>query len=473
MVKKIFFISIILLINGITNTTLTNLVVTIPQFCIILFYVITGKINNAVFWHFIFFVTSYTYHGDMYGYSDELEIISYNYAKLKFLGPISYSHIISLLLLVIVNHKNKPRSNKIGLFHDFYKLLILFIVTGFGIGLIGMAFSNYYIEGFVIYGSYILILFIHANILIKMIDTPLRKEFSEIIIPILAFAPIVSFLIRQIYPEMIDSTAISLFSVLLLPALLFQKKGTWLNITGLLFLVLNMVEFRTSGKQILFLLIIVTLTFLLSFSKSVKRYFPYRAKLIRVVMFSFIVTIPTIVVIMSQTYGGSAYIVSKTHQVQTLLNFISFKGGLETIAESPYVRVTSLINILYEGLQNPVKLLFGKGYGGYFEDYFNYFSHINLYQNAFSDKSIASGHFYTGHDTMVTVPMFNGLIGLFLLLRFVWKSIKFSKNNFLILSSVPFLLLTFYFDTLIGVTGVVLLYIGSLNLRNIKLMDND
>jgi len=261
-----------------------------------------------------------------------------------------------------------------------------------------------------------------------------------------------------------DSPGISFYSLLLLPAILFQK-DIKLLLVGLIFQFYNMINYGASGKSLILLLIMLIITFALSTKKEIKNKYPIRARFILIATIASIVLIPTFVTIIANTYGGSSFTVSKIYQVTTLLNFIFQKGDVVDIANSPYVRVTSLINVLYEGLQNPFVLLFGKGYGGYFQDHFNYFANLNLYQGGFSDKAILSGNYFTGHDTMVTVPMFNGLLGLYLILRIVWNCIKFSKNNYVILAAIPFLLLAFYFDTLIGVSGVLMLYAGSLNLN--------
>lgn len=467
MIRKSIFIFLIILINGITNTSPVNLLLTIPQLFIVLYYLITGKLEKAAFWHILFFITSYSYFGDFQGYAEGLT--SYNYAKLKFIGPISYSHISSILLFIIVNIKyNNKLSCRSVIFYQFYKLIIFFMVTGFGIGIIGLAFSNYYIEGFIQYGSYIFLIFMHTNILLKLHNTSLKNNFQEIIIQLLTFPQIINFILHLFYPEIIDSTGISLFSILLLPAILVNKT-ILLNIIGLSFLTLNMIMFGSSGKELIFIVIIAIITFTLSFSKSIKNNYPIRARFIRLTMAMFLLAIPTLTVLFYDNYIiSSSNIVYKIYQVETLFNFIFTGTGVEKIAPSPYVRVTSLINILYEGIQNPFKLFFGKGYGGYFQDHFYFFTHLNLSGGGFTDKEILSDHYYTGHDTMVTVPMFNGLVGLFLLLKLVWKCIKFSKYNFLILSAVPFLLLVFYFNTLIGITGVLFLFLGSVALNNYK-----
>lgn len=475
MIKKSVIIFIILLFNGLTNTTPENLLLAIPQIGVILYFLFTGKIEKAVIWHFIFLITSYSYFGDFQGFVDDMQLTSYNYAKLKFVGPLSYSYLFSIVLFIVasVKYKYKPSHDKKNLFYSFYKLIVFYSIFGFGFGIIGLAFGNYYLEGFINYGTYMFIILIHTSIFLKIPSDYLKKELLSFVIPLLALAPIVDFLIRQLYPGMIDTSPISLFSVLLLPALLFQKRFALLNIIGLLFTFYNYIFFRTSGKSIIFLIIIVALTFIYSFSKTAKKEHPIRSRLLRNSLFLLILGLPTIVLFITENHEGNSNILFKIHQVESLFNFIVSSTDVNNIAESPYVRVTSLINILYEGLNNPIVLLLGKGYGGYFQDHFNYFSHLDLYNGAFSDKAIMTGHFYTGHDTMVTVPMFNGLIGLFLLIRFVLLCIKFSKNNFLILSVILFLLLLFYFDTLIGTTGVFFLYLGSININKLEIYNDN
>jgi hypothetical protein len=423
-----------------------------------------NKIENAIFWHFMFFITSFTYYGDANTSEAGITLASYNYAKLKLIGPIGYAYIIAILLFAIVLRRLPKRKSKNDLFYQFYKLIIYFMITGFGLGLIGFAFNQYYFEGLIRYGSYIIIVFIHTAILYRMNNTALREGLYEIVIPLLALFPICTFILNNINIEPLGVPAASFYTMLLLPALLYNKKISFILI-GLFFLVYNSIFFGASGKGLVMLLIFAFITLYLSFTKNVKASYPIRARIIRIISVAFIISIPTIVLILNQTYGGSSFIVSKMYQVRTLVEFVFYRGDVQNIATSPYIRVTSLINILYEGLENPIILLFGRGYGGYFNDHLNYFDGLDLYRGAFSDSAILSGDYYSGHDTMVTVPMFNGLIGLYFLFKIVIKYIKYSKINFIALSVIPFLLLAFYFDTLMGVTGVLLLYIGAFKIK--------
>ena len=461
--KKILFLFIIILLNGLTNTTKLNLLVSVPQFTIVLYFIFLNKIDKAIFWHFLFFITSFTYYGGANTTEAGISLVSYNYAKLKLIGPIGFSYIIAILLFVIVLKRQQKKKNDI--FHQFYKLITYFMITGFGIGFLGFAFYHYYFEGLIRYGSYTIIIFIHTIILYRNNREVLKKGFFEIIIPLLALFPIGTFVLHYLKPELIGAPAASFYTMLILPALLYNKKVLFI-LLGLFFLGYNFLFLETSGKSLVMVLIFAFITLYLSFTKKAKANFPIRTNIIRGVSVTFLVSIPTIVLILNQTYDGSSFIVSKMHQVGTLVEFVSFGGGVQNIATSPYIRVTSLMNILHEGIENPFILLFGRGYGGYFNDQLNLFAGLDLYRGAFTDSAILSGNYYSGHDTMVTVPMFNGFVGFYLLFAVLVKYLKFSRINFIALSVIPFLLLAFYFDTLMGVAGVLLLYIGSFRIND-------
>lgn len=460
MYKKLLFVSIIILLNGLTNTTALNLLVSVPQLAIVLYYVLSNKIEKAIFWHFIFFITSFTYYGDADTIGSGLTLVSYNYAKLKLIGFIGYSQIVAIILFALVLFRKHTNKSKIGPFFQFYKLITYFLVTGFGFGLIGFLFDHYYFEGLKTYGSYIIIIYIHTYILYKINSTILKKDLYEIALPLLVLITICSFLLNMINPEPLGGVSAGFYSFLLIPALLYNKKKLFILI-GLFFLIYNSLFFSVSGKSIIMLFLFTIITFFLTFNKNLKASFFYRVIIFRVIVIICVILIPLISLIIGEYFSGSTLISSKIHQVSTLMEFIFFGEELKYIATSPYIRVTSLINILYEGLENPIILLFGRGYGGYFNDHFNYFSGLDLSNGAFSDSAILSGDYYTGHDTMVTVPMFNGLIGLYLLFKVVIKYLKFSRINYLALTVIPFVLLAFYHDSLIGVTGVLLLFVST------------
>ena len=145
-----------------------------------------------------------------------------------------------------------------------------------------------------------------------------------------------------------------------------------------------------------------------------------------------------------------------------------FSGNLDEVARSPYIRIASLLNIIHEGLHNPFILLFGNGYGGYFTDSLNLFAGIDLSLGAWPDDVIKTGRFPSGHDSIVTIPLFNGLIGAYLAFKISVKYIKRIPNNYL--NGVIFLwfFLKFYFNTMFAAIGIFFLFAAELDLTSCR-----
>ena len=138
------------------------------------------------------------------------------------------------------------------------------------------------------------------------------------------------------------------------------------------------------------------------------------------------------------------------------------------MSRSPYIRFASLYNILHEGLSNPLTLLFGNGYGGYFQDGLGLFNGIDLSNGAWGDECIRTGRFTSGHDMMVTVPLFNGLIGVYLIGKIAILYFKRMKFNYLSSAVFFWILLKFYFNTIVAVIGLFLLFASEYKNEKIK-----
>lgn len=463
----------IILLNGILNGMPINLIITIPQFLLIFIYVLEKNIDKAVIWHFIFMITSYSiYNIDVDSGTDN--ITAYNYAKYKIFGPLSYSYLITLILFIYI-HLKKNNSISIieyikhnnALFYNYYNIVKYFMFYGLVIGLINVVFSDYYIDGIISYGGYIVIVFLHSYILLNIDGTLVKKYINYIFVDLLLVNVIIDSFINLFFEQSYNTTPLSAYTLLLIPSLLF-KGNTIKKISAIALAFYNMINYGTGGKSLILLIIMLFVTLYLTFQKDVNIYNSIKIKFIRFTIILALLFLPAISLYIGDIYGGESFTVSKMYQVKTLINYIINDNNIYTIAESPYIRISSLQNILYEGIENPYALIFGKGYGGYFTDHYGYFTDIDLSKGAFSDIAIKNRQYYTGHDSLVTIPMFNGMFGLVLIIIYVLKCIKSSKYNYLLISSIPFLLLIFYYNTLIGITGVLLLYSGTLNISNTK-----
>jgi len=450
--------TLLISINLILNASSTNLIVSILQYIIVFYYLLKKDLKRAVFLHFLFLVTSPSLLG-----FDDLEIkLSYNYAKMKLYGNFSFSLLVSFLLFIVSYIKRPviPDQVKVTLFYKLYEFIFIIGSIGFVFGIFGLAFLSYYIEGFIGYFSYIFVVFINASILIYNYSDKLIKKFYQNSILILAASPIASILLftlgfsREHYgQDSFYSSELSFFSVILLAGLFHEKKIATLILSLTCFFTVLLMAI--SGKAIFLFFIVLTVCIFLSNDSQIKKKYKIRTEIFTGVVIIFFLLSS---VFLTYIYSNDKYIFLQTKIYQFTSMFNVFYDGLDSVANSPYVRLASLTNIMYEHIQNPITFIFGNGYGGYYEDHFNFFSIFESLEYAFPDESVKDGKFYYGHDTLVTVPFLNGLLGLFLLLSIVFKYIKAVKKNFLSLACIPFLLLAFYFNTQFGIIGVMLLF---------------
>ena len=142
----------------------------------------------------------------------------------------------------------------------------------------------------------------------------------------------------------------------------------------------------------------------------------------------------------------------KFEQFTSLFSIISLSDeglavSLEDLGLSPYVRVAELVNIFYEGLHNIFALLFGKGFGGYYVDDLGLFNGLDLSVGAFSyEAAINYGRFYNAHGAIPSLSHYNGLIGLFLMVKLALSYFKRVDKSFLVFAAYVLMLQSFYFD---------------------------
>ena len=170
--------------------------------------------------------------------------------------------------------------------------------------------------------------------------------------------------------------------------------------------------------------------------------------------------LPIFFLIISNLYNSlssNKLLIHKIDSVFLLFNFFGGIDSLDLIPPSPRVRLGSFFNILYGQLKNPIILFFGQGYGAYFYDYFKVFDGIDL-SFAFRYEETISGRYGRPHDTIAAVPLSNGLFGLSLLVYLIFKYLSKIKYNFLAIAVLPWLLLTFYYNSQFALVGLVMLY---------------
>ena len=115
---------------------------------------------------------------------------------------------------------------------------------------------------------------------------------------------------------------------------------------------------------------------------------------------------------------------SKLREVTSLFNFGN--GWLQNMSVSPRVRFAEFIDISIEYLQHPFRLLTGKGYLGTTVD------HIGLIANVlggYSQEQDNLNTFYAMHESLNTVFLINGLLGIYFLIKYTIKLTRGLLNS--------------------------------------------
>lgn len=450
--------------NGLFNLKTLNLAITIPEFIVVLFFLFRKQTDKALFWHTIFFVTSFSniFTEDFLFLNNITSNISFNYANYGFHG-LRYSLVLTYIIIIVQNsYKKISQEVKQTTFYKLFKFLVYCTATGILLGVLGLMLLDYSFINFLQYSYYALLCLGFAWSYLYEYETSLKDDFYNIIPFILAIAVIFDFicLLTGLKQDLIviGSCSLSAYCFILIPLLLFQKRS--IPILIIVGLELYLMTAHTSGKQIYSMFILFGATVIMSFRKNVRQNIGgFNQIKILIIILLAVVGYPTLKLLMSsgaeEQEGNLEW---KMRSVESLTNFFTGQGSMSDVSASPYIRVAELSNIIYEDIRNPLYLTLGRGFGGYYRDYLNLFSGYDLANGAFSMEDIMTGQFSYGHDTFVTVPMLNGFIGFFMLMSLIIAMCRKASKNYLYLSSLMFLLLWFYFDVLMGVIGVMLLF---------------
>lgn len=472
-IKVLIIVSILIVLNGLLNLKILNLAVSIPEIITVLYFLSKKDTTRALFWHTIFFITSYSnILSEIFLFDNNITShVSYNYAILNISG-IKPSFLLSLLI-ILIQKENKKISDiaKKTIFYKLFRFFLYCLYSGFILGIIGLLFMGYDFGKFMGYGYYLLYCFCFALSFLYEFETPLKDHIYEVVPYIIAIAVFFHFLcqISGLTDSLIviGSTSIGAYCFLFIPLLLYKRNV--LPIIIIIGLQIFLMRYRTSGKQLYSLYLLFVATLILSFSKSIRKKIGWTNQTkILVVLVAVVASYPLIRDSMSsdaEDLGGN--FIGKMESVETLTKYAYGEADMSDVSNSPYIRLAEISNIIYEDIQNPIYLLFGRGYGGYYRDELNMFTGFDLAHGAFSDEQIRSGKFSSGHDTFVMLPMLNGFIGFYLMITVLIGMCKKARDNYLYLTCLMFPLMWFYFDVLMGVMGVMLLYGAEHKVRKI------
>lgn len=453
--------------NIIFRESAVGLLITIPQYLIVLFFLFIRKnYRKACFFHLLFIVLSLDGTSSLLG-GEGGAVVMYSYAKLKVVGSIGFNHLIGIFLWLCVKLKFPIIGYKDSLFYQSNKVISILALGGISIGIIGLGFFDYSFLYFMKPVVYICNAFLYTDILLRLYNILYVKQFYFHSIYLLIAAPIASAFcfhclgIHSIYSteDAFIYNEMFALSPSLLIALLQLANRKWLICFSLGCYLLNL---YVGGRGSHFVLIFAALCFFLY-----QLYFCSGNAIMRFGIFVImIISVPTL---SGFLFSASKLSLIKLNEVLSLTNLFwgdaDFMLRIRNIPESPFVRISEVLNILHNGLSNPLGLIFGNGYGGYFTDSLGLFRGLTLL-GGYSDDVIVSGKFTTAHSVYPNVLLFNGIIGLYLLIGLGLKYLFKMRTTFLAFAALLLFLYSFYFNPIMLVCCIFLLYGAEYKLRN-------
>lgn len=460
-------------INIVFMESSLNLLLTVPQIIIVLYYLYAkNDLYTAFLLHIIFILTGL----DATSGSSEMQLMSY--AKVKLFGPLTMSYIIlGLMWLRVIKWPIVCQSQSLLLL--LRKLFLYFFIFGVAIGIPGLIFYGHRVGDFILPFVYVLVGYIYSGIYIRICKPEYLKRCTNFVYILLISAPFATFItyfllnIRatySVFDALIYNEMFIIAPIMILLLFFNVKEKGWL----ILSLVVYLFCVTAAGRGGMFLNIFVSLIFALYYIYFVKDF--RRTKVISILR-----TAIPILAFVGITYvgfvevdGGQSLAASKINELISLLNAVtslrSTSFVLTDISASPYIRVAEVFNIIDNGLREPLCLVFGHGFGGVYTDSTHLFENVDVADGGFPIEVVNSGKYGMAHSFLPTTLLYNGLIGLCLLFSLGIKYIKRCKFSPYTYAAYILCFYSFYFNTslLIGATFLLFCAENKLNYKMIK-----
>lgn len=462
--KAILIISSVLgLCNLLTIQSIIGVFLTIMELSWVIYLILYKRMQDALIWHLIFIILSVSSQGASVITDGQTSL--YNYAELKFIGPVRFSYFITILIWLI--SKGKREGYNGNLLYKSLKIFVFIAIIGDIIGIVGLTLMQYYsIDSFITYNVYIWIVIVTIDTILKNNHIYLIKLVYNISPPILCggvFASLFGLLLgistsyggHEDLPMTLD---IVYYCPLLLLSILFIRQHYLCVIYSIIGFFILVFLGAAGGKNVFTIAIALIWLGINIFKANKDKYVGRRIKYLRIVVVSLFIGIASYVPkVMSDGDSMIGYKIGSAISI--------FTGDIDDVSRSPAIRIAETANIFYNNRDNILALLFGRGYGGYFTDELGLFVGLEVWKGGWDVKIVSSGKYPTAHDTFAVVPLCNGIVGLFLILYLAWVYIARIKFNYLNFAAIPWLLFTFYFSTLCAITGIFFLIGGQYNLK--------
>lgn len=448
--EKFHFIifTVVYALNYILHESLLNLIVVVVQVAYVLI-IARSSLRDAIFLHLIFLATTITIPLSQFTDPGNVSFGLYNYAKFKLAGPISLSFAISLVFVFILAAHGVKLQLSI-----YLSILLKFFMVLLVLGLISMSINGLYgndldLQSAIYYVNYLLNLIIYSILLSYIFNNP-NNYYSRGFLFIILLSPIISYAFYFIGIDMkygnnriAIATELAYFSPF---AILIAKKFGFSVLYLLVSFCFFLLVFATGAMGGKGVLTLICLLIILALSASVKR------KALIIIFFAFCFFSYENIDFLYQ-YDALKLLTYKVESAVLLLSLFFFENSFDLLPNSPKIRIYEILIILEGWTSNFLLSLFGSGFGGYFVDTDGLLNGIDLSMSYPLDE-VQTNSFSRPHDTVPTFFHLHGVIGILLLFSISTYFIYKATTNYVLLSIIPFLLLSFYYNHSYGLVAL-------------------
>lgn len=450
---KEYLLFILCILVTLFNTALmqqdTVLILSVPQYLLVFYYLFNKDYHTAFLLHSAFIVACVSRGTVIEGGQSDFFYINFMVYRALTLN------IVILVWLWIGVYNMPIKISKDSMIVKSKMVISYLLVSGSLIGVIGfLLFEHYNLTYFVNCFLFVLETYLFIDIFIHLYSNSYSKRFAILAVCMMAAAPIAAFVsfvlgINAYYndePMPLCNPIIGLTPCLIIAFFqLNNNKLKIISVIGLAFYVLQMMILSRGSQFLDIFIVLVLLAYLVYFKKGAN----FQLKSLKLLLpLIIVVSLPFAI---SEITAASETSFSKFEQFTSLFSIFNFSGGkasfdFSDVGRSPLIRIGELANIIHEGSQNIFTFIFGKGFGGYYVDSLGFFAHIDLSHGAFPYEIVAKGRFYSAHSAVPSVLHYNGWLGLFLMVKIALNYLRKVDCSFLVFAAFVLFVQSFYFD---------------------------
>lgn len=464
-ISKFYTLIVILCILEIANMVFMdssfNMAICIPEFLLVIYFLLSRSIGNAFLLHIVFSLTTFSVS---FALHDEALM---SYSSLKLFGPFTIAYII--LGMIWFFTLSKPiKAPQHSLLYKTRRICIIFFSIASVLSFIGILAFNYSFSNIIGPLLYMGICVLYLDVFVRLYSEQFLKTCYLIALALLIASPIVSFIsfnimgisaLYSIFDTFIMNEAFMLTPLLILFLLDPPNKKILLSIyIALLCYLILIVQSGRGGHFLNIAICTIFFVYLLYFNKNKGSRVSSGQSLLKI-LFPLLIFITSGYICTTSLDTSASLANTKLNQFISL--FSVFSGGglnLDNLSNSPYMRIAEFLNIFDNEWHNPLLLITGKGYGGTYTDSLGLFVGIDLTEGSFSDKEAMSGIFATAHSMYPNVLLYHGLIGLILFIRHGIIYLSKIRYTPLVFASFTLFLYSFYFNVLLLIVCLFVLF---------------